>query len=113
MSSCALSKEQGFNRFDPSRPLIQAVPPIRGKRGRPRRRPEKVYTNRGYDHDVYRDQVRALGIALVITRRGTGHGSGLGVHRWVVEAAFALLYWFRRQRFPPTVGWQSAAVSRN
>jgi transposase len=30
--------------------------------------------------------------------RGTEHGSGLGVYRWVVEAAFALLHWFRRLR---------------
>jgi hypothetical protein len=31
-------------------------------------------------------------------RRGTGHGSGLGVYRWVVEGAIALLHWFRRLR---------------
>jgi hypothetical protein len=34
----------------------------------------------------------------VIARRGTGHGSGLGVHRWVVEQSLALLHWFRRLR---------------
>jgi len=34
----------------------------------------------------------------VIARRGTGHGSGLGVHRWVVEQSIALLHWFRRLR---------------
>jgi len=90
----------GGNRDDVTAliPLIQAVPPIRGKRGRPRRRPEKVYADRGYDHDKYRDQVRALGVTPVIARRGTGHGSGLGVYRWVVEPAFALLHWFRRLR---------------
>lgn len=33
-----------------------------------------------------------------IARRGTEHGSGLGVHRWVVEGAVALLHWFRRLR---------------
>ncbi|GAP47557.1 hypothetical protein [Streptomyces azureus] len=33
-----------------------------------------------------------------LTRRGTGHGSGLGVYRWVVEGAIALLHWFRRLR---------------
>ena len=27
-----------------------------------------------------------------------GHGSGLGVHRWVVEQTVALLHWFRRLR---------------
>jgi DDE family transposase len=34
----------------------------------------------------------------VIARRGTEHGSVLGVHRWVVEQTFALLHWFRRLR---------------
>jgi len=70
----------GGNRNDVTEliPLIQAVPPIRGKRGRPRQRPEKVYADRGYDHDKYRDQVRALAVTPVIARRGTEHGSGLG-----------------------------------
>jgi len=52
----------------------------------------------GTDHDKYRKQVQALGITTVIARRGVGHGSGLGVHRWVVEQSFALLHWFRRLR---------------
>ena len=84
----------GGNRDDvtPLIPLLQAVPPIRGKRGRPRRRPDRVYADRGYDHDSYRDQVRALQITPVIARRGTEHGSGLGVHRWVVEGTLALLH---------------------
>jgi hypothetical protein len=34
----------------------------------------------------------------VIARRGTEHGSGLGVHRWVVEQSIALLHRFRRRR---------------
>jgi transposase len=71
---------------------------VRGRRGRPRRRPDQVYADRGYDHDKYRTQVRAAGVKPVIARRGTEHGSGLGVHRWVVEQAIALLHWFRRLR---------------
>jgi hypothetical protein len=39
-----------------------------------------------------------LQITPHIARRGTEHGSGLGVHRWVVEGAIALLHWFRRLR---------------
>ncbi|MGW4203246.1 IS5 family transposase [Streptomyces sp. NPDC004726] len=90
----------GGNRNDVTQlmPLIEAVPPVRGRRGRPRRRPDRLYADRGYDHDKYRKQVRAVGITPVIARRGTEHGSGLGVHRWVVEQSFALLHWFRRLR---------------
>jgi hypothetical protein len=90
----------GGNRNDVTQlmPLIQAIPPVRGKVGRPRRRPDALYADRGDDHDVYRKQVRAVGITPVIARRGVEHGSGLGVHRWVVEQSFALLHWFRRLR---------------
>ncbi|MGW1163719.1 IS5 family transposase [Streptomyces sp. NPDC002519] len=90
----------GGNRNDVTQliPLIQAVPPVRGRRGPPRQRPVALYADRGYDHDKYRKQVQALGITPVIARRGTDHGSGLGIHRWVVEQSFALLHWFRRLR---------------
>jgi hypothetical protein len=30
------------------------VPPIRGRRGLPRRRPRELFADRGYDHDTYR-----------------------------------------------------------
>jgi hypothetical protein len=71
---------------------------VHGRRGRPRQRPDELYADRAYDHDKYRKQVRAAGIAPIIARRGTAHGSGLGVHRRVVEQSFALLHWFRRLR---------------
>ena len=73
-------------------PLIAAIPPVRGRRGRPRQRLDRVYADRGYDHDKYRKQVRTKGITPVIARRGTGHGSGLGTYRWVVEQSLALLH---------------------
>ncbi|MGW8881277.1 transposase [Streptomyces mirabilis] len=90
----------GGNRNDVTRllPLIHAVPPTGGKRGHPRQRPDVRYADRGYDHNIYRRQVRELGIRPLIARRGTEHRSGLGKNRWVVEAAFALLRWFRRLR---------------
>ena len=90
----------GGNRDDVTHlvPLIKAISPVRGRRGRPRRRPDQVYAGRGYDHDKYRKQVRAAGIIPVIARRSTEHGSGLGVHRWVIEQSIALLHWFGRLR---------------
>jgi transposase len=90
----------GGNRKDVTQliPLIEAVPPIRGKRGRPLRRPRHLYADRGYDHDVYRNRARRFEITPHIAPRGTEHGSGLGVHRWVVEGALAPLHWFRRLR---------------
>ncbi|MFD9240303.1 IS5/IS1182 family transposase, partial [[Kitasatospora] papulosa] len=77
---------------------LQAVPPVRGKRGRPRRRPEAVQGDRGYDHDKYRRLLRQRGIRPVIAERGVEHGSGLGVFRYVVERTIAWLHGFRRLR---------------
>ncbi|MFK0113998.1 IS5 family transposase [Streptomyces sp. NPDC091217] len=90
----------GGNRNDVTQPipLMRAVPPIRGNRGQPLCRPTHLYADRGYDHESYRDQVRRSQITPHIARRGTEHGSGLGVHHWVVEGASALLHWFRRLR---------------
>src|SRR3954453_11927630 len=72
-------------------------PPAR-KTGRPRRKPDLVIADRGYDHDKYRRLLWARGIKPVIARRRTAHGSGLGRQRWVVERGFAHLHNFRRLR---------------
>ena len=57
-----------------------------------------VYADRGYDHNSHRRRVRAKGIRPYIARRGTPHGSGLGMYRWMVEQTIALLHWTRRLR---------------
>src|SRR5918996_5010486 len=77
-------------------PLIERVPPVRGRVGRPRRRPKRVLADRGYDHDKYRRELRRRGIGAEIARRQTAHGSGLGRARWVVERTFAWLHHFKR-----------------
>ncbi|MGU7843995.1 IS5 family transposase [Burkholderia sp. AW33-5] len=91
---------KGANRNDVTQllPLIEAIPPIRGKRGRPLSKPVVVQADRGYDHDKYRKPLHAAGIATQIARRGEPHGSGLGKTRWVVERTFAWLHNFRRLR---------------
>lgn len=67
-------------------------------RGRPRRRPRRLYADRGYDFDKYRRLLRKRGIKPLIARRGVAHGSGLGKVRWAVERAFAWLHQFKRLR---------------
>jgi transposase len=79
-------------------PLVNAVPPIRGKRGRPRRRPRRVHGDRAYDSRSHRRELRRLGIEPVLAKRNTEHGSGLGQYRWVVERTIAWLHQFRRLR---------------
>jgi transposase len=88
----------GGNRNDVTQlvPLLERVPPVRGRPGRPRRRPERVTADRGYDSNALRDQLRERGITPEIARRKTEHGSGLGRARWVVERTFAWLHKLKR-----------------
>ncbi len=90
----------GGNRNDVTQllPLLGQVPPVRGRVGRPHRRPDCLYADRGYAHDKYRRFIRAKGVKHRIGRRGVEHGSGLGKHRYVVERTIALLHWCRRLR---------------
>ena len=88
------------NRHDVTQliPLVDAIPPIRGKPGRPLSKPEAVMGDRGYDSDPHRLALAERGITALIARRNTKHGSGLGVFRYVVEQTLALLHQFRRLR---------------
>jgi transposase len=90
----------GANRNDVTQlvPLIEAIVPIGGKRGRPLSRPGRVYADRGYDHDKHRRVLHEGSIPTSIARRGHPHGSGLGKVRWVVERTHAWLHHFRRLR---------------
>lgn len=79
-------------------PLLGAIPPIAGKPGRPRRKPDLVQADRGYDSNPHRRALAERGIETEIARRYTEHGSGLGKTRWVVERSIAWLHQFRRLR---------------
>ncbi|WP_302074297.1 transposase [Burkholderia glumae] len=79
-------------------PLVDAIPPIRGVRGRPLQKPGVVYADRGYDSTRHRRALRERGIKPVIAKRRTEHGSGLGKYRWVVERTHSWLHNFRRLR---------------
>ena len=79
-------------------PLVEAIPPLRGKRGRPRRRPNTLLADRGYDSQRHRQALRARGIRPIIAKRRTEHGSGLGSQRWVIERTLSWLHQYRRLR---------------
>ena len=79
-------------------PMVDAVPPVAGKVGAPKRRPDYLLADRGYDSDPHRRQLTARGIEPVIARRNTDHGSGLGKFRWVVERTISWLHQMRRLR---------------
>jgi transposase len=76
-------------------PVVDAVPAVRGKPGRPRRRPKRLYADRAYDSNPHRRRLRRRGIRPMIARKNTAHGSGLGKFRWFVERT---LGWLPRKR---------------
>lgn len=88
------------NRNDTTQilPLVDGIAPVNGKVGHPRRRPDTLYADRGYDSDHHRRELKRRGIEPFIARRYTENGSGLGKVRWVVESAIAWLHKFRRLR---------------
>ena len=82
-------------------PLVQALPAIRSRRGRRRRRPGKLHADKGYDYEGYdyehlRAWLRARRITPRIARRGVKSSEKLGRHRWVIERSFAWLSGYRR-----------------
>ena len=79
-------------------PLVDAIPPVRGKRGRPRRRPKRLLGDGAYHSRRHRRELRARGISAQISRPKQTKGSGLGQQRWVVERTIAWLHQYPRLR---------------
>ncbi len=89
----------GANRHDSMMLVatLDAVPGVRARhRGRPRKRPDKLHADKGYDHRRCRRECRARGITPRIARRGVESSARLGRHRWVAERSFAWLARFPR-----------------
>ena len=78
--------------------LVDLVPPLAGRVGHPRHKPERLQGDRGYDDEGDREELRRRGIEPILAKRRTPHGSGLGVFRWVVERTISWFHQYRRLR---------------
>ena len=76
--------------------LLDTIPPVRGKRGRPRRRPEKLHADKGYRSRKNQRVLRARRIKSRIARPGIESSERLGRHRWVIERTIAWINQMRR-----------------
>jgi transposase len=79
--------------------MLDAVSPLRrprGRPGRPRKRPEKLHADKGYDVPRVRRYLRRRGIAARIARIGRDSSARLGRHRWVVERTLGWLLSYKR-----------------
>jgi IS5 family transposase len=76
--------------------MVDAVPLIRGKPGRPRQRPDKLHADKAYDSAANRAGVRRRHILPRLARKGIESKERLGRYRGVVERTLAGLHSFRR-----------------
>ncbi|MFI8837040.1 IS5 family transposase [Streptomyces afghaniensis] len=76
--------------------LVDGIPPVAGRIGHPRKRPDALLGDKGYDSNPNRQELRRRGILPVISRKGQPDIQGLGKLRYVVEQTFALLHQFKR-----------------
>ncbi len=75
---------------------VDGIPPVAGRIGHPRKRPDALLGDKGYDSKPNRHELRRRGILPVISRKGQPDMRGLGKLRYVVEQTFALLHQFKR-----------------
>ncbi|MGW5619677.1 transposase [Streptomyces olivaceus] len=75
--------------------LVDGIPPVAGRPGRPRRRPDAVLGDKAYDSKAVRRELRRRRILPVISRKGASNIKGVGKLRYVVEQTFALLHQFK------------------
>jgi transposase len=78
--------------------VLDEVPPVGGKPGPKRQKPERLQGDRGYDSEPVRQGLSGKRITPILAARGTEHGSGLGVYRWFVERTISWLHSFGRLR---------------
>jgi IS5 family transposase len=90
----------GANRHDSVvfEELVDSLPAVRGVKGRPRRWPNKLHADKGYDFPRCHEHLRLRGIKPRIARRGIERNDRLGCHRWVVERTHAWYAGFGKLR---------------
>jgi Transposase DDE domain len=94
-------------------PLLDAVRLRTGTRGRPRKRPKVIVTDRGYDAKDLRRQLRTRGIRAQIPKRvwktkpWRGRPITINVPRFQAERTFA---WFQKKYRRLVVRWERRAA---
>lgn len=78
------------------KPLVNALPAIRSRRGPRRRKPAKLHADKAYDIPALRDWLRQRRIIPRIARKSIESTEKLGKHRWVIERSIAWLTGYRR-----------------
>ncbi|MEE4423368.1 IS5 family transposase [Streptomyces sp. DSM 41528] len=92
----AITTAANVNDITQTLALVDGIPPVAGRPGHPRRRPDALLGDKAYDSRAVRRELRKRRIVPVISREGAPNIQGLGKLRYVVEQTFALLHQFKR-----------------
>jgi transposase len=79
-------------------PLFDKIPPVAGKVGHPRRKPDALQGDLAYDSEAHRQGLEQIGVEPVLPEKGIDDQEGLGETRWPVERTLAWLHQNRRLR---------------
>jgi transposase len=79
-------------------PLFNKLPAVAGKVGHPKKKPEALQGDLGYDSEVHRQALDQMGIEPVLPEKGIDDQSGLGKTRWPVERTLSWIHQNRRLR---------------
>ena len=79
-------------------PLFNKIPPVAGKVGHPRRKPDAMQGDLAYDSEPHRQGLRQIGVEPVLPEKGIDDQSGLGETRWPVERTLSWVHQNRRLR---------------
>lgn len=79
----------------PALPMLDAIPPIQGPRGRPRFRPGIFQGDAAYGTPANVQGTKERGVVPLLSKPRRPHGSGLGRFRYVVERTHT---WFGQNR---------------
>lgn len=88
------------NRNDISEmaPLVNKLPEVAGKVGRPRRKPDAMQGDLAYDSEAHRQGLREMGVEPHLPEKGIDEDTGLGETRWPVERTLSWVHQNRRLR---------------
>jgi transposase len=79
-------------------PLFNKIPSVAGKVGRPRKKPDALQGDPGYDSEPHRQGPREMGVEPILPERDIDDQEGLGETRWPVERTLAWQHQNRRLR---------------
>ncbi len=79
-------------------PLYNEIPPVAGKVGHPRKKPDAVQGDLAYDSEPHRQGLRQMGVEPILPERKIDDRAELGEYRWPVERTLARIHQNRRLR---------------